>query len=161
MKKELIKKLNTVKLFLFDLDGVLIQNGETKDSASLNDFIELVRSYTLNLKSRSITFGIVTGREDDFLINALKKIEGLILIFSTLDKADAVDDLLTKLNLKYQDVFYMGDDILDLPLLSKCGVKAAPRSAKREVKRIADMIIDAENSEELLKEIFSVLNKKS
>jgi YrbI family 3-deoxy-D-manno-octulosonate 8-phosphate phosphatase len=161
MKKELIKKLNTVKLFLFDLEGVLIKDGETESASSLNDFIELIKSYTLTLKNKNVAFGIVTGREDDFLINSLRKIEGLILISSTLDKAEAVDNLLPELNLSYQDVFYMGDDILDIPLLSKCGAKAAPRNAKREVKRVVDIIVDAENSKELLKEIFSSLNKKN
>ncbi|MEW6193886.1 MAG: HAD hydrolase family protein [Bacteroidota bacterium] len=161
MKKELIKKLNAVKLFLFDLEGVLLKGEETKSASSLNDFVELIKDYTLTLKDKDVALGIVTGREEDFLIDSLKRIEGLILISSTLDKAEAVDNLLPKLNLNYQDLFYMGDDILDIPLLSKCGVKAAPRNAKRDVKRVVDIIIDAENSEELLKEIFSVLHKRS
>lgn len=155
MKKDILKKIKTIKLFLFDLDGVLLVN----DQYDLNKFLDDIKNAAVQFKNQGSYFGIITARDEDQIILSLKNIEDIIVISSTLDKVDAVDNLIVGLNLKYDEVFYMGDDILDIPLLSKCGVKAAPLNAKREVKRITDITFKTETSENLFKELFSLINK--
>jgi 3-deoxy-D-manno-octulosonate 8-phosphate phosphatase (KDO 8-P phosphatase) len=155
MKIEILNKLKEIKLFLFDLEGVLIPGNGNEFSES--EFLAVIQNGSKFFCENSLNFGIVTARENDKLINSLKSIGGCILITSSLEKVVAVEKLITDLGIGFDKVFYAGDDILDLPLLSKCGFSAAPSNAKREVKRIVDYILKSDNSGTILSEIISLI----
>ncbi|MBI1938461.1 MAG: HAD hydrolase family protein [Ignavibacteriales bacterium] len=155
MKSEVLIKIKDIKLFLFDLEGVLLiseSNGEQK-------FLKEISSLCGEFKKRNILFGIITARKKDYLIEELGGCENCLLISSTLAKAEAAEKLLQKLNLGFGNVFYIGDEILDIPLLQKCGLSAAPDNSKREVKRSVDFIVKGNGASETVKEILDIYDK--
>lgn len=155
MKSEVLQKIKDIKLFLFDLEGVLLiseSNGEQK-------FLKEISSLCEEFKKRDILFGIITARKKDDLIYELSKCENCILISSTLAKAGAAEELLQELNLEFGKVFYIGDEILDIPLLQKCGLSAAPDIAKREVKRAVNFVVKGNGASETVKEILDIYDK--
>lgn len=117
MKNKFPIKLGTIKLFLFDLEGVL----HHKDSSNLN-CLGAIELACRELNKLGRMFGIVTASSDNELINKLKMIVGCIVLSSSLDKVTATNNFLKSQSFDYQNVFYMGDDLLDIPLLKKCGV---------------------------------------
>jgi 3-deoxy-D-manno-octulosonate 8-phosphate phosphatase (KDO 8-P phosphatase) len=104
-------------------------------------------------------FGIVTARADDKLIKKLKSFENCYVLNGSLAKVSMTNEFLLSNSIDYQNVFYMGDGILDIPLLQKCGLSCAPKSARREVKRAVSFSTNADNCEEFLKEILSYYKK--
>ncbi|MGK9368539.1 HAD hydrolase family protein [Melioribacter sp. Ez-97] len=147
------EKLSNIKLFVFDLDGVLIHNDE--DSGKL---IETVSKYSKEFKKRNLFLAVITARQKDELVEKLNEIENCYVAFGSIDKVSAAKLLLKKMNLDCESAFYVGDDILDIPLLSLCGLSAAPRTARREVKRVVDFILNGGNAGEIFKEILDYLD---
>lgn len=150
MKSDIVAKFGAVKVFLFDLEGVLIKNDTMSDQCFKD-----IKSASDEFQRLGVRFGIVTARKSDDLIAKLKTIDGLKVIASSLDKVSAAEKFLDSISLDYGNVFYMGDDLLDLPLLKKCGVSAAPLTSRREVRREVNFVSKSESCSELFNEIIT------
>lgn len=159
MKQEILDKLKTIKLFLFDLEGVLLYNRISFEEKSFKKFIDNMNKASKEFAKYNVRYGIATARQKDELIDRLNKIENWIILSTSIEKVSAVEQLAIGLNLNLEEVFYMGDEVLDIPLLTKCGLSAAPKSANREVKRVVDFTINSKSAEEVFQEIFSLLQK--
>lgn len=154
MKNEILKILSEVKLFLFDLDGVLVH----KNNLTNNEIIiviEEVKFFCNELSKLGIKFGIVTARSKDSLITELEQVENIILISSTMEKVNAVRELIKNLAIDFKNVFYAGDEVLDLPLLNKVGFSASPSWAGRDVKRSVKYILKGNNIKSIFSEVLS------
>jgi len=154
MKSEVLLKIREIKLFLFDLEGVLL-NG----SMSIEKCVGSISKMCNDFNHLGIKFGIVTARSEDELIRKLKAINSCIVLSGSIAKVTMTDKFLLSHSINYKDVFYMGDDLLDIPLLQKCGLSCAPKSARREVKRAVSFTTSADGCEEMLNEIFNYLKK--
>ncbi len=159
MKQEILNKLKTVKLFLFDLEGVLLYNRISFEEKFFKKFISDLTRASDEFQKYNVRYGIATARQKDELIDKLEKIENWIILLTSIEKVSAVEEFVNGLNLSFEEIFYMGDDVLDIPLLTKCGLSAAPKSANREVKRVVDFTINSKSAEEVFQEIFSLLQK--
>ncbi len=152
MKSEIETKFNGIKIFLFDLEGVLLKNNLPDDRC-----FKAIKNASDEFQRLGVRFGIVTARKADDVIEKLKTIDGLKVISSALDKVSAVEKFLDTVSLDYGNVFYIGDDLLDIPLLKKCRVSAAPSTSRREVKREVTFVSKSESCVELLNEITGYL----
>ncbi len=148
-------KIQNIKIILFDLDGVLIHSKE--DEQRIDTILSELKSFVENLLHSGIEVGIATGREDDEIIEKLKSVKNLRVLTSTIDKVSLANKMIGKGNLQCVNIFYIGDELLDLPLLTKCGVSAAPKSARREVKRAVDYVLQSETAEGILSELLNLL----
>lgn len=158
MKNNLLEKLKEIKLFLFDLDGVLIHNDNSSNQESIKIFLEDIKKFITEISFYGLKSGIVTARQEDNLISELKKLEGIYIIASTFEKVQAVENLISELGIDFKDTFYAGDEVLDIPLLNKCGFSAAPSWAMRNVKRTVSFVFKGTSAHTLLPEL-SVLIK--
>ncbi|PKL82980.1 MAG: hypothetical protein CVV24_07335 [Ignavibacteriae bacterium HGW-Ignavibacteriae-3] len=154
MKIETLLKFRDVKFFLFDLEGVLLHNG-----ASSEKCLSSIAAACRTLNELGCNFGIVTARDDDELIKSLKSIDGCHVLSGSVAKVSMTDLFLKSRSVDYKHVFYMGDELLDIPLLQKCGLSCAPKHARREVKRVVSFISSSEKCEELLMEIINHYKK--
>jgi 3-deoxy-D-manno-octulosonate 8-phosphate phosphatase (KDO 8-P phosphatase) len=154
MKIELMEKFREIKIFLFDLDGVLIKGNEIDEACSCR-----IRRAAEEFKILGAMFGIVTAKKEDESILQLKSINNCYVLSSSIDKVTMTGKFLETKNIDYRNVFYIGDGLLDVPLLMKCGVSCAPKNAKREVKRGVTFISKSDNCEDLLDEIINYFRK--
>ncbi len=150
MKHDLISSFREINLFLFDLEGVLI-NEFTRDKietliVELNLFIDQIGKY-------GVKVGIVTASDENGYIKVLSQIEGLNILARSLNKIESVDEFIKDSEISYDSIFYIGDDVLDIPLLQKVKFKAAPVSAKRNVKRVVDLTFDVFDISKLFEEL--------
>ncbi len=152
---ELKEKLKQIKLVLFDLDGVLIHGND--DEKRINEIAEAIGKFGKNLAKYDMIVGILTGREDDIITSKLGREKNIRILTSSLDKVSLAKRLLDEYNLDCKNVFYIGDDLFDIPLLQNCAISAAPPTARREVKRIVDYITKTEKAEPMLNEIYEFL----
>jgi len=142
-----------IKLVLFDLDGVLIQ--ENRDF-TLDQILIPLKNFIKDICEKGMLVAIITGRQDDEVTNLVEQYN-IHVINSSINKLANAEKIINNLRIDISEVFFIGDDILDIPLLQKVGISAAPRNARREVKRVVDKIISAEDVEFLLNEIKSIV----
>jgi len=148
--------MKSTKLVLFDLDGVLIQ--EHRDF-TLEQILKPLKKFVEELSEYGIRFAIISGRRKDEVTDFVNEYN-IPLINSSLNKVNDAEKLIKEIGIDFDEVFFMGDDILDIPLLQKVGFSAAPKNARREVKRVVMKIIPAEDVEFMLNEIKLIVLQK-
>ena len=156
---ELNRKLRNIKLFLFDLDGILITDFEKSSDANLDDVLKKFSDLCEILKNKGILAGVVTAHENGALIEKIKYSGCCIVLNSSINKVDLVTGFIEDKNIDFHEIAYTGDEILDIPLLQKTGVKFTTGDARREVKRVVDKIIRANNGSEFIERFVHLLKE--
>lgn len=140
--KSCLAKARGVKLLLLDVDGVL-----TDGSITYTDRGDEVKTFNakdgfgLNILQKiGVEVGIITARKSSALERRLQDLSLTHVYQGVRHKVQAYDEILAKLQLKAVEVAYMGDDWLDLPLLSRVGFAATVADGVPEVKEIAHFV---------------------
>lgn len=152
MKSDIINKLSDLKLFLFDLEGCIIsKNNKNNEEEILKKLI----NYCNEFKSLEKDFAIITASTSK-LVEKLILEKPCLILNGTINKVELAEKLIKEKGLTFDDVFYLGDDLLDIPLLQKCKISASPKDGRREVKRIVSFVTKNESGfvvEEILEYI--------
>lgn len=128
--------LRKIKALLFDVDGVLSAETITMDAQGTPlRTVNIKDGYALQLAVKSgLHVGIITGAS----VEAIRvRFEGLGIHEVHLgcsDKVPVYEDLLRRLDLKPDEVLYMGDDIPDYPVMRLCGCPCCPADAAPEIR---------------------------
>jgi 3-deoxy-D-glycero-D-galacto-nononate 9-phosphatase len=131
------------KLVITDIDGVWTDGGMYYDRTGN----ELKKFHTYDsvgvrfLKTLNIPVCIITGEDTEIVTARAKKLNIDFIFMGVRNKLPVASELLTKLNLKFAEIAFIGDDINDIPLMQKAGISAAPESAPSYVKRHAQIVI--------------------
>lgn len=133
-----------IKLVIFDVDGVLTDgklffdnNGEEYKSFNSKDGLGLRM-----LQKADIEVAIITGRRSE-LVNhraANLNLSPSLIYQGCSDKRVAFQDLLEKTGLAAHQVAYVGDDLIDLPVMSKVGLPIAVNDAHWFVIKHSDWV---------------------
>ncbi len=158
MKKDLVDKIKDIRLVIFDLEGVLLNQSEVNEE-SIDHLINSINNAIYEYQKQNLTIAIITARHYDDLISRLEEIKNCIIVYSSLDKVSAAEKILKEQNLSCNNIFFIGDGILDIPLIKKCGLSASPKTAKREVKREVDIILRSTKCEEIFKEVLNLFQQ--
>lgn len=145
------KKLDKIKIFMFDLDGVLLKDLEDKEN-----LYQQMSEFSNALKTTNCFTGIITAGDGDEITTRLDEMENCFVISSSLNKETLMIEKLNDLRMDFSNLFYMGDEILDLPLLQKSGISCAPSNARREVKRAVDIVLDEDESYNILDTVLQI-----
>lgn len=134
--------LKKVKLFVFDVDGVLtdgsiilLDNGEQARQMNIKD------GYALQLAiKRGYEILIISGGNSNAVKIRLQNLGIQQIFLGVADKKDLLLNFITQHNFKVEEVLYMGDDIPDMLPMQQVGVSCAPADAVAEIKSIAHYI---------------------
>ena len=149
-------KLNSISIVLFDLDGVFFQaDSEQTDYAKIRSE---TRAIIKIAKKINIKLGIISSGNYEKLATLFQE-EGIKdICFGYINKLDAAELLIKKYNLEYSNIAYIGNDLLDLPLLEKAGFSIAPSIARREVKRKVNYIAKNKVGKSIISEILELIS---
>ena len=153
--KNIKEKIKNIQIFLFDLDGVLILRKDRNEE----ELLKCMEEFTQKLKLDNYYAGVITARNDDALTNKLGQINNCIVVTSSFNKVGSVEKILQQLNLDFSNVLYIGDDMLDIPLLQRAGIAMAPSSARREVKRVVDFTVDIAVNGSILHSVINLVER--
>ena len=135
--KEAAKK---IKMLVFDVDGVMTdgsitydENGVEYKTFNAKDGHGVVR---MN-KSGFIT-AIITARNNGTVAHRAKNLNFTELYQGAKYKLPALEELMKKYNLNFENISYMGDDLPDICILEKVGLASCPADAVSEVKEICN-----------------------
>jgi YrbI family 3-deoxy-D-manno-octulosonate 8-phosphate phosphatase len=157
----LTKKMAKIKLFASDVDGVLTDSGMyySESGDELKKFNTRDGGGFWLLRSVGIKTALITSESVDLVKRRARKLQVDHLRQVTYDKLAALNRLMDELNLKPENVSYIGDDINDLTILEVVGLSFAVADAVSEVRNGADVILDHKGGDGAVREAAELLLK--
>ena len=131
-----------IKLAAFDVDGVLTDGGLTFDEFGheYKTFNAKDGQGIVNLNNAGIITAIITARENGTVEHRAKNLNIKELHQGSKNKIKTLEEIMSKYNLTFDEIAYMGDDLPDICILEKVGLKGCPQDAVDEVKNVANFI---------------------
>lgn len=124
----LAKKLQGIKAFIFDWDGVFNNGQKSADGSSNFSEVDsmatnLLRfSYFLNHGKLPLT-AVISGEKNETAFYFCRRECFDYSFFKTPHKTDALKFICEKENLKPSEIAYFFDDVLDLSVAEVCGLR--------------------------------------
>jgi 3-deoxy-D-manno-octulosonate 8-phosphate phosphatase (KDO 8-P phosphatase) len=137
-----VEKLKGVRLLLLDVDGVLTdgqiiytEQGHEIKSFSVRDGLGIRLAMDAGIR-----VGIVTARTSEALRHRCRNL-GIDLLFDGVqDKGSALPAIVEKTGIPAHRIAFVGDDLVDLPLMQRVGVSVAVGDASEMVLEKADLV---------------------
>ena len=136
------ERLQTIELLILDVDGVMTDGGIIYDANGVEIKVFNVKDgHGIKMLQRhGIEVAIITGRTSQVVDNRAKEL-GITLVYQgALKKIESYDDIKRKTGLDDGRIAYVGDDIIDVPVMRRVGFAAAPSDALPEAKRAAHYV---------------------
>ena len=137
--QDILEKAARGELVVFDVDGVL-----TDGSLYIGDDGQEYKAFNSRdghgmkmLKEAGVEIGIITGRTSRVVEHRMTSLGIEHVYQGQLEKLPAFQDLTRKLELAPQNVAYVGDDVVDLPIMVRVGLAIAVADAHPMVTRHA------------------------
>jgi 3-deoxy-D-manno-octulosonate 8-phosphate phosphatase (KDO 8-P phosphatase) len=134
--KEALDRARAVRLMIFDVDGVLTDgtliygpSGEELKAFSAHDGHGLKM-----LAAAGVACALLSGRKSAAVARRAAELAIEHVLQGIDDKLKAFQELLARQSLPAEQTGYMGDELVDLPVLTRCGFACAPREAPEEVR---------------------------
>ena len=154
-------KASNIKLLLFDVDGVLTDgkillhpDGSESKQFDIKDGTGLVWAQRAGLK-----VGVLSARTSAATTQRAAQLGITIVHQGVPSKVRAYDDILRQHGLTDAEVAYMGDDVLDLPILTRAGLTASPSDAVDEVRARVDYVSRASGGAGAARELVELVLK--
>lgn len=128
--------LEKVCLLLLDVDGVLTDGRITYDDQGRETkSFDVKDGHGIKLLMRAgIKVGIITGRRSPIVEHRAQELGISMVHQGALDKRVPYEAILAEQGLTDEQVAYVGDDLIDLPILRRVGFSASVADAVDEVK---------------------------
>lgn len=134
-----MNELKQIKLVIFDVDGVL-----TDGSLILNDLGEESKRFHVrdgfamrNAERVGLRVGVMTGRASRVVNLRMRELSINLLMQGVKDKGAGLETLCQRASVMPEETAYLGDDLIDLPALLRCGYPMAVADAVDEVRHVA------------------------
>lgn len=136
--------LNQIKAFAFDVDGVLSAGCMPLGPDGLPmRMINIKDGYAIQHASKlGYPIAIITGGNVEAVRLRFHSLGCSDIYLGASNKIIQFNEFLKKHNLKAEEVMYMGDDIPDYEVMSKCGIACCPSDAAPEIKAISHYVSD-------------------
>lgn len=162
--KECENKAKNIKAILFDVDGVLTDGGIIYDNSEVEYKRYNVKDGQIisYLKKYGFIVGAITGRESNVVKNRCEELKLDFHKHGIKDKLEEYKKFKKLYNLKDENIAYIGDDIIDLSILCRCGLSATPNDARYYIKNSVDIVTASKGGEGVLRDISDyILDKQS
>jgi 3-deoxy-D-manno-octulosonate 8-phosphate phosphatase (KDO 8-P phosphatase) len=137
--KDILARAAQIKLVIFDVDGVL-----TDGRLILGDDGQEYKAFHSRdghgmkmLQNSGVAVGIITGRRSKVVEHRMANLGIQHVYQGKEEKLPAFLELIGELDLKSEQVAYMGDDVVDLPVMLRVGLAVATGDAHALVSRHA------------------------
>ena len=157
MSKDLQKALNIakqIKLLVLDVDGVM-----TDGRLYITDEGEVMKAFNCHdghsikmLRNSGVEIAMISGRKSPALDKRANELGIQHLYQGREDKINALNELLDTLDVSYQQIAHLGDDLPDLPIIRRVGLGMAVANAYPLVKEHAAWCTQAKGGEGAVRE---------
>lgn len=150
-----------IKLLLLDVDGVLT-NGQIIYDGAGNELkmFDVRDGHGLKLLQRAgIAVGIITGRSSAVVERRAAELGIEIVYQGALNKLEPYREIVASTGLDEEQIAYVGDDLVDLPVLARVGFSATVADADPEVINRVDYVASRSGGRGAVREICELLLK--
>ena len=161
MKNSIKEKLKGIKLLILDVDGVMtdgriIMDNEGKEIKNFN-----VRDgHGLKLLQRyGIKVAILTGRQSKVVEHRAKDLDIKDVYQKVFNKKDVFEKIMKNHKLSPDEAAFIGDDIVDIPVLRRVGFSVAVADAADVVKKSVDYVARNSGGRGAVREICEMILK--
>jgi 3-deoxy-D-manno-octulosonate 8-phosphate phosphatase (KDO 8-P phosphatase) len=129
------ERLADIKLLILDVDGVMTDGRIVYDANGIETkFFNVKDGHGIKMVQRAgIHVAIISGRKSPVVDVRARELGIDIVYQGALDKLSPFEEVLASTGLDASQVAFMGDDIIDLPIIRRVGFAAAPCDAVDEV----------------------------
>jgi 3-deoxy-D-manno-octulosonate 8-phosphate phosphatase (KDO 8-P phosphatase) len=159
MKKSLQSKLKKIKMLILDVDGVLTDgrvimddNGHETKNFNVRDGhgLKMIQRY-------GIKVALLTGRQSEVVKHRARDLEIKEVYQKVFNKKEVLAKILKKNKLTADQVAFVGDDIIDIPVLKAVGFSAAVADAYDVVKKSVDYITQNKGGRGAVRELCDLI----
>ena len=153
--------LSRLKLLLLDVDGVMTDGriiydnngGETKA-------FDVKDGHGLKLLQRAgFMVGIITGRKSAIVLRRAEELGIDIVYQDAKNKLQPFTEIMSKYSLDPSEIAYVGDDVVDLPVMLKVGFSATVADAVEDIKPFVDLVTERPGGRGAVREVCDYILK--
>ena len=151
--------LRNIRCILTDVDGVLTDGrihlneaGEESKVFHVHDAAGLIYWH----RSGGIS-GFVSGRRGKMVEKRAQEFGVHELFLGRLDKLPVFEEILVRRKMRPEEVAYVGDDLVDLPVMAAAGFAVTVPNARREVMERAHYVTETRGGDGALREVIEIL----
>ena len=150
-----------IKLLAMDVDGVLTDGTVTIGSdGSESKVFNLLDGHGIKLWHRAgFKSAVISGRASQATTVRAEQLSIEFVRQGYKKKLPAFEELLAEANLTADQVIYIGDDLLDLPLVRRAGFGVAVANAVDELKEVADYVTNKTGGKGAVREVIEQVLK--
>lgn len=159
--------MKNIKILVLDVDGTLT-DGKLYIDNYLDNFANEIKAFNVrdgfaivNWINQGGKVAILTGKSSNIVIKRTKELGINYVIQASRNKSKDLKELLTKINLDFSNVAYMGDDINDIGLMKKVALSGCPFDAVSEVLEIVKFISTKTGGNGAVREFLEYIMKKN
>jgi 3-deoxy-D-manno-octulosonate 8-phosphate phosphatase (KDO 8-P phosphatase) len=159
MQTAVHKKARQVRLMIFDVDGIMT-DGKLMfgpEGESVKAFHVLDGHGIKMLQQSGIQTAIISGRDSGIVSHRAGDLGITHVYLGASDKLAAFAELLEKTGMTAADCGYMGDDVIDLPVLIRAGFSASVPNGHAEVRSRVDYVTEATGGNGAVREICDLI----
>ncbi len=148
------QRLKKIKLIISDVDGVLTDGTVLKGAGDLELKRFCVQDGTAVVMAKTAGFllAFISGRYSQATEIRLNELKISDVYNGTLNKLVPYEKLKQKYKLKDDEIAYIGDDLIDIPVMEKVGLPVAVKNAYPDVKEKAIYITKTKGGEGAFRE---------
>jgi 3-deoxy-D-manno-octulosonate 8-phosphate phosphatase (KDO 8-P phosphatase) len=155
------EKARNLKLLILDVDGVLTDGRIVIDDHGVETKCFDVRDGhgIKMLKRANIDVALITGRQSQVVTHRAREL-GIDSVYQNIhDKLEVYQSLLEEKGLRDGEVGFVGDDVVDLPILKRAGFSVVVADCMEELKPYADYVTRNRGGRGAVREISELILK--
>lgn len=161
MNKDIASLARKIKLIILDVDGVMTDGSLYFDNQGqeFKAFNSKDGHGIRLLLENGIEVALITGRESELVKHRANnlKLSPELIYQGYRDKLPAFADLLKKTGYEKEQIAYIGDDVIDLPIMSRVGFSIAVGDANWFVKDHSDWVCSVKGGKGAVREVCELI----
>lgn len=145
-----------MKMLIMDCDGVLTDGAMilTKNQDEIKRFNAKDGQGIKQCHNQGLITGIISAGISTGLVEKRAEMLGVPHVYvGKRPKIEVLNEWLEELDLTFEEIAYIGDDITDIAILEKAGASFCPADAVFAVKQVAEVVLSLKGGEGCVREL--------
>lgn len=154
MSENFKSRLQKIRCFIFDIDGVLTNGSLVVMPGELHRIMNIRDGFAMKeAVNAGYIVTIISGGKSESVRTRLANL-GLQEIFLGVEhKSDQFDKIVSHHSLAAEEILYMGDDLPDFEVMKRSGVACCPYDADVQIREISHYVSPAKGGEGCVRDV--------